>query len=79
MSYDYKEISNLCEELEPYVELEGSEIGEACSALMRLSHYPDYISEECLAAVAVELKEQLEMFKTQCTIFETEETYSQST
>jgi hypothetical protein len=76
MSYDYDEICNLREELDPYVELEGTEIGEACSALIRLSHYPDYISEECLAAVVTEMKTQLEMFKDQCTIVESEETFT---
>jgi L-fucose mutarotase/ribose pyranase (RbsD/FucU family) len=76
MSYNLEVIYELHEELQKYIDIDGTEIGEACSALVNLSRYPDYISEECLVAVVKEMQTQLEMFKELCTIVETEETYT---
>lgn len=66
------------EKLEPYVELEGSEIGEAARALMQASHYSYCMSKDCFSAIVAELETQLEMFETQCEIVETTKTYTRT-
>ena len=64
----------LVEQLEDYVSLEGTEIGEACGALCLLASRLDYLSEEFQRAVDKELVEQLKMFQEQTTIVERQET-----
>lgn len=68
----------LIEQLEEYVKLEGSEIGEACSLLCQLAHYSYCISDELVKALDKELVEQLTMFKEQTTIIERTETRTQT-
>ena len=63
-------------EFEEYVKLEGSEIGEACYALLQLAKYPDYVSEEFQLAIEKEIDVMLEMFKEETRIVEREETYT---
>jgi hypothetical protein len=79
MSYNYSQINLLSEELATYAKLDGTEIGEACDILCRLSHYPDYISEEFLTSLVKEMRTALDMFKTQTVIVEKEETYTRKT
>ena len=62
------------QELREYIELEGAELSEACYSLIRLSHYPDYISDEFYSALLKELEDQLSNFKENSRIVETEET-----
>jgi hypothetical protein len=76
MSYDYDAIQDLQNALEVYVELDGTEIGEACAALISLSGYPDYIGEECLTVVVKEMKEQLQNFQENYIIVEGEYTHT---
>jgi len=64
------------QELEKYLRLEGTEIGDACAALLNVSYYPDYVSKEFQKAIEKEIKSQLEMFKEQTRIVEREETYT---
>lgn len=67
---DYFEILKLTEELKKYLELEGTEIGEACSSLVNLTHHLDYVSDEFEEALIKELKAQLNNFKTNYRIVE---------
>lgn len=64
----------IIEELEDYATLDGTEIGEACFLLMRLTNYPDYVSDEFYNSLEKEIKEQLDNFKTYTQIVEFEET-----
>lgn len=64
----------LLEELEEYIQLESTEIGEACAALRNVANSMEYLSKEFQEAVDKELLEQLNMFKEQCTITERTET-----
>ena len=41
---EYKEVLELCSQLEEYSDLEGSELGEACDGLIRLTRYLDYVT-----------------------------------
>jgi len=68
------ERNDLIEQLEVYVDLEGTEIGEACNALCLVASRMEYLSEEFQAAVDKELVEQLKMFQEQTTIVERQET-----
>lgn len=68
----------IAEELEPYLELEGTETGEACSNLCRLISYDYCFDDEFYTALLVELESQLNMFKTRCTITERQETYTRT-
>lgn len=63
----------LVKDLEEYVQLEGSEIGEACSLLCQLSHYAYCLDDKFVKALDKELASQLKMFREQCTIVEVEE------
>lgn len=69
---------NLLEELEVYIQLEGTEIGECCAALRNVANNMEYLSEDFVAAVDKELLEQLNMFKERCTITERTETYTRT-
>ncbi len=71
-----EEIMELVEALKKYADLEGSEIGEACSGLVHLLNYPDYMSEECYDAIIKEAETQLEVFKTQTKIIEEERVWT---
>ena len=62
-------------ELARYADLEDSEIGELCRALMHTARYLDYMSEEFKVSLVEEIRYQLKMFKENTRIVETEETY----
>ena len=49
--------------LEEFADLEGTEVGEMCQALLQLASYPDYMSEELRNAVAKEMMEQVQWFE----------------
>lgn len=51
-----------------YINLEGSELGEACSLLIQMVSYQDYISEEFKEALTKEIKAQFKNFKDNCKI-----------
>ena len=60
------------EELEKYADYEGTELGEMCQSLVRIAHYPDYISEELRQTVAQEIVDTLAVFHEQATLVEVE-------
>lgn len=70
----FKKRQQLIAELEVYTELEGTEIGEACTLLHRLAHYAYCLDDKFVKALDKELASQLSMFKDQCTIVERTET-----
>ena len=63
-------------ELEEYARLEGTEIGEMCRALLQMADCATYVTDKFADALAKEILEQLEMFQTQTSIVEKEETYT---
>ena len=64
-------------ELEKYAKLEGSEIGELCELLLTIANYGSYMGDEFHSALVEEIQSQLEMFKIQTKIVETEKTYNE--
>jgi hypothetical protein len=62
-------------ELLEYVDIEGTEIGEACKLLAQLIEYESYVSDEFYESLIKEVKEQLENFKKNSVIVEEERTY----
>lgn len=67
------------EELEEYVDWEGSEVGEMCQSLIQLAGYPDYMSDELKQAVAKEIVDTLEMFRERTEWVEKEVTVTRKT
>ena len=65
-----KEIDKKINELKEYVRLEGTELGEACSYLISLINYPDYISNELMCSLDDEVSWQLKNFKENSMIVE---------
>jgi hypothetical protein len=63
-------------ELQEYANIEGSELGEACWALIGLFGYRDYISDECAEIIKNEILKQLKNFKENSEIIEEEETHT---
>jgi hypothetical protein len=64
-----KELSVLeHQQLVEYANLDGSELGEACSILIQMWDYRDYISNEFKEALEKELKTQVKNFKDNCKI-----------
>lgn len=61
-------------ELERYADLEESVIGDACTLLLQLCSYTDYISDEFSVALEKEIDEQLDCFKGNTVIEDREET-----
>lgn len=64
------------EELRKYADLEGTEIGELCNALIAVAYRAEYSSEEFIAALDKELTEQLDNFKQNATIVSRDETFT---
>ena len=62
--------------LTAYAEIEGTEIGEACSLLISLCGYKNYVSETFEEALRQEVIFQLNFLKERTKIVETEETYT---
>lgn len=73
---DFEKMHAVVEELQKYAEMEDTELGETCQALVQLSHYPDYVSDEFQAALYKEMVEQLENFQENATIVESTETWT---
>lgn len=51
------------EELEKYADMEGTEKGELCHALLHVANYPDYMGYPFRLALEEEILDQLKMFK----------------
>lgn len=69
---DYNELMGLCEELDEYAKLEGTEIGETCEALIQLTSFLDYVSVKFRKSLEVEISRQLKNFKDNSKIIERE-------
>jgi hypothetical protein len=68
------ELEEKIEELEKYANLEGSELGELCQALIAVARYPDYCcSKKFFKAVEQEIDAQLKNFQDHCKIVDREE------
>ena len=59
-------------ELRKYAEAEGCELGEACTLLIQLYGYRDYLGSEFNKQLEEELKSQLDNFRTYSIITEEE-------
>lgn len=70
---DLERLHNITQELQRYAELEDTELGEACTALIHASRFTDYVGEEFAQALVTELEEQLRVFKQETRIVEREE------
>jgi len=70
----YNTTNKLIMQLQEYVKLEGTELGEACDHLCSLHCYTGYISEKFERALAREIAEQLKNFKEYSEIVTREET-----
>jgi len=71
---DWDKIHKRVEELEQFVWLENTELGEACEYLICLINKGDYISDEFLTACIKEAEEQLQYFQENFDIVEEEKT-----
>jgi len=71
---DWDKIHKLVEELEQFVWLENSELGEACKYLILLINKGDYISDEFLDACVREAEDQLKYFQESFDVVEEEVT-----
>lgn len=71
---DYDRLRKAAYDLQIYAELEGTEIGETCMALITISHFTDYVSEEFAQALLTEIEEHLSTFQQDARIVEHEET-----
>lgn len=79
MTYEeYEKAQDLANELSEFSEGEGTEIEEACSSLIHLMGYPDYVSDEFYAALVEEVKKQLQNFKENYEWVEKEETFTRT-
>ena len=80
MKMEMEEVYNIgheIQELEKYAQLEGSEIGELCSALIQTTYLTTCASDNFRAALVKEIKDQLKMFKDNTEIVEKEITSTQ--
>lgn len=64
------------EALRRYAELEGTELGELCLALVSVAYRAEYASDDFATALEKELTAQLDNFKENATIIEREETFT---
>ena len=76
MSYveDWQEIVDVADRLTEYTEIEGSEVGELCELLIKLSEYQIYMSIEFQSALLEELKLKYANFNENSTIVKREVT-----
>jgi len=70
----HTEMLTIISELRHYVELDGTEIGEAGSLMCQLASYSPYVSEKFLKALVKELHNYLDDFKENSKIVEVIET-----
>lgn len=61
---------NNMEKLQEYAELEGSELGSGCLALLDMAEKAHYVSDGFSKIVNTEIKMQLEYFEEHCRIVE---------
>jgi hypothetical protein len=66
----YENVLEMNNELNEYIELEGSELGEVCGYLVSISHYWDYLSKGFQKSLELEIKSHLKYFKKNCKIVE---------
>lgn len=66
----YEETIKRIEELEPYMEIEGTELGEAWNLLCDIHNRCDYLSDHFGQEIRKEIKEQLEYIKKHAKITE---------
>jgi hypothetical protein len=64
--------------LDEYVRLEGTEVGEACSAALRLLRYSDYINSSLVRELENFLEETLQDFEDNWVIVTETKTYQTS-
>jgi len=70
-----KNIENKIQELKNYLDLEESEVGEACGLLCDLhDRYLDYVDKKFIMALQKEILDQLKNFKENTKIIERTET-----
>lgn len=79
MKTDYwkerEELDQVIEELQEYIDLDGTEAGDCAESLVDLyNSYMDYVNPEFLAALQKEIRDHLKGFKENCEIVEEEET-----
>lgn len=63
MIYDRQKVSTLYEDLQPYIQAEGSELGEVGKHILGILGFPDYVSEEYLEATLKEAEDMLKELK----------------
>ena len=68
----YEEMYEVTEKLKEYTEVEGTELGETCEALISLWECSSCVSDEFCAALEKELKAQLKNFVDNSKIITTE-------
>jgi hypothetical protein len=63
LKIDRKKLDELKEELERYVQKDGSEVGEAADIILAGLGYEAYIGDECFCAMVLEAEEMLANFQ----------------
>ena len=63
MKITFEETNKRIEELQKYIELEGSELGEAWAMLCEIHNRGDYLSESFKNAIRREIKKQYDYVK----------------
>lgn len=70
------EINKICEELNKFTDIDGTEVGELCRCLMNAISYPDYMTRECFNAIHKEIVDQLAYFHENFDIISREKTHT---
>lgn len=70
---DLNHLRSLATTLDEYARYDGTEYGETTALLIQLSRNSSFVSEEFLAALTLEMEDQLDNYQTYSTIEETEE------
>ena len=72
-------MQEVCRKLTEYAKLEGSEVGETCTALLSLwNHYRDYLTPSCSIMIEREIRRQLKDFMRKSKIVTKSETRTES-
>ncbi len=69
---------NLCDQLEEYSEIEGTELGEACNLLITLARYDYCLSNQFVKSLEKEVGRKLKDFQENAKIVEREVTSTQT-
>ena len=73
---DFIRLRNKANDLKKWADLDGTEVGQFCDALVTVVSYPDYIIDDGFrVALEKEIDKQLQNFKDNFTIETWEETY----